>query len=197
MTRSRLALTAVVLLALAGCASGNAPPSHLTCVDDALPRPSPATDAAAQVKGRYLDDAVWYIGHAWDFQCSEYPSSTRLKTVRDSANRLTHQLLIRHFFEATGWHYYQTATAVDPDQPLKLSVLDRQVGKCNRISWMGCQHVEEIALDLPEQLLVEAAQNPRLIHIASKEAKERKSFALWLTPEQVREHIEFLKTNVK
>lgn len=178
----------LILATLAGCTTAE------SCLDNGQPRRSPAPDAGGQVKDRYLDDATQFLGTAWDFQCGDLTSSTRLKSVRDKASgRVSHQLIVKHNYEATGWYYYHQATALQPDEALRLSVVERQVGKCHRVSWMGCQHSEEVALEMPEPLLAAASSEARQLRITSKDGKERKTLMLWLTPDQVREHLDFIK----
>lgn len=184
MTLPRLDTPAVALLLMLGltaCADNGD-----SCLDHGQPRRSAAPDALGQVKDRYLDDATLFLGTPYEFDCGEFTSTSRLKSIRDKATgKITHQLMVKRYFQTTGWHYYSYAVALEPEEPLHLSVVERFVGKCERISWMGCQHAEEVALALPQNLLTDAAEQRRRLRIS---APDGAVFELWLTPEQVREH---------
>ncbi|GEM_PF-3668318 len=184
MTFPRLdkpAAALLLMLGLAACAENGD-----SCLDRGQSRRSSAPDAVGVVKDRYLDDATLFLGTPYDFDCGEFASTSRLKSVRDKATgKITHQLMIKRYFVTTGWHYYGHAVALEPEQPLKVSVVERFVGKCERISWMGCQHAEEIAVDLPQGMLIAASNERRRLRISGNDGAV---FELWLTPEQVREH---------
>lgn len=188
MTVIRLALPAAALmltLGLGACAENGT-----SCLDHAQPRRTAAPDAGGQVRDRYLDDATQFLGAAYEFDCGEFTSTSRLRSTRDKATgKVIHQLLIKRYYETTGWHYYSSATALEPEEKLRLSLVERVVGKCSRASWMGCQHAEEVALDLPEALVRDASDHARQIRV---NATDGTAFLLWLTPEQVREHLSLI-----
>jgi hypothetical protein len=185
MTFSRFVSPAAALLLTLGL--GACAENGTSCLDHAQPRRTVAADAGGQVKDRYLDDATQFLGAAYEFDCGEFTSTSRLRSTRDKATgAVVHQLMIKRHYETTGWHYYNAAAALEPEEPLKLTLVDRYVGKCSRVSWMGCQHAEEITLDLPQALVSSAAEQPRQIRVRGIDGNV---FQLWLTPEQVREHL--------
>lgn len=185
MTLPRLdkpAAALLLILGLAACAENGD-----SCLDHAQPRRSAAPDAVGVVKDRYLDDATLFLGTPYDFDCGEFASTSRLKSIRDKASgKTTHQLIVKRYFQTTGWHYYGHAVALEPEVTLRLSVVERFVGKCQRVSWMGCQHAEEVAIDLPAPVITAATDQARQIRISGNDGAV---FHLWLTPEQVREHL--------
>lgn len=109
----------------------------------------------------------------------------RLRSEVDKATGATvHWLELRIHWVGSGidaWVSAVDAREGTEPSPLRLGTARLEVGTCAAWMWVGCDHDEEIAAEIPEPRLAEAARDGMVVRFAMKGGR---SYTARLTPAQ-------------
>lgn len=163
MRRGELGMMLLALTALGGCAAAD-------------PLAAPAPLEPVRLSYELLDRRQVVLGPALPLG----EGRQRLRTRISEDGTVTHHLLVEARYRATGWHYYETATA--GGAALAVRATDRGVGTCTSLSWLGCDHAESLEVALPEALVADAAAQGLAVEIG---ARDGAALTVRLTQQQI------------
>jgi hypothetical protein len=110
----------------------------------------------------------------------------RLRSWITDDGAVAHHLLVTESYRSTGWRYYETAAAPD-GTALRARSTDRRVGDCARISWLGCDHAEDVEVALPEDLLTAGAEQGLAVTVSARDGNR---IRVPLSPQQIRAQLQ-------